>query len=124
MRRRSTTATIAMRAASSPWRGCTHRMPASACSSASTISRGALVIGRVAMRSMSTASQLAPAASSAAARLAATSRLASSAISATRSPGWIARQTSTALCAPASRSGTGSPNTSTPIDLIVRAPAA
>ena len=37
--RRSTTATMAMRAASSPCCGCTHRMPASARSSASSTSR-------------------------------------------------------------------------------------
>src|SRR4029077_15709425 len=49
----------------------------------------------------------------AAARLAATSRLASSAIRATRSRGLIARQTLTALCAPAASSGEKGPNTVT-----------
>src|SRR6266849_2064430 len=53
----------------------------------------------------------APTSSRAAARLAATSRLASSATSATRSRGRMARQTSIALRAPAVSSGEKGPNT-------------
>src|SRR4249919_1054129 len=109
MRRRSTTATIAIRAASSPCCGWTHRMPASPCSSTSSTSTGAAASGRAATRSRSTPSHRAPMLSRTAAMLAATWLLASSAISATCSPGWMARQTSTAFRAPASRSGDAAP---------------
>src|SRR5437763_279447 len=74
-------------------------MPASARSSAATTAAGAWRIGRSARRSRTTASVRAPASSSAPARLAATSALARSPMSATRSPGAIARQTSTAFFA-------------------------
>ena len=72
---------------------------------------GASTSGRAAICSIRMLSTGAPTASSAAARLAATSRLASSAISATRSWGWIARQTSMALRAPGASSGENGPNT-------------
>ena len=104
MPRRSTAATIAMRALSSPWRGCTQRIPASARSSAARTAGGGPSSGRDATSSTSTPSTLAPALSSAASRLAATPRLAWSAINATRSRGRMPRQTSTALRAPGSSS--------------------
>ena len=53
--------------------------------------------------------------------LAATLPLASSAISATRSSGWIARQTSTALRAPGSSSASTVPNIAGLIGFIVQA---
>src|SRR5437773_1374469 len=90
MPRRSTSRTISMRAVSSPSRGSTQRMPASARSSAARISAGACVSGLSATRSMSTGSHAAPATVSVSARLAATSALASSATRATRSPAAIA----------------------------------
>ena len=100
---------MAIRAGSSPSCGCTQRIPASARLSASSTSGGAAIIGRLVTDSINSPCTSAPASASAASRLAATSRLASSAMSATCSPFWIARQVSTALCAPGSRSGEGRP---------------
>jgi hypothetical protein len=111
MARCSTSATTCMRAPSSPSRGCTHKMPASAAASASRVSRGARASGRSATRSSRTESQNAPAVPRASCKLDATSALASSAISATRSPVLIARQVSTAFRAPGSRSRECDPNT-------------
>ena len=99
MRRRSTTATMAIRAASSPSMGWTQRIPASARSRASITSVGASRIGLDATASINTESREAPLSRRACSRLAATSRLGSSAIRATRScglnretgPGRIAR---------------------------------
>src|SRR6266571_4714574 len=86
-------------------------MPASQRSSASSTSAGAERRGRAATCSMRTVWVEASTSSSAAARLAATSRLASSAISATRSRAWTARQTLMALRAPAASSGENDPKT-------------
>ena len=56
IRRRSTVATIAIRAPSSPCCGCTHRIPASAARAPSSTSRGAALSGRGATCSISTLS--------------------------------------------------------------------
>src|SRR5229473_6259625 len=108
--RRSTTRTMAMRAANSPGCGDMQSTPTSAVSSACKTSAGATVIGRGPKSSSNSPVYKAFWSSSAAAMLAATARLASSAINATCSPGRTARQVSTALCAPGINSVWRGPN--------------